>query len=183
MFPIRSISCNQWNGEMMLTAPMNYTPPQKTGKLDAAELEEFLRQPWNARLATVTPEGRPYVAPVWFAFDREKNLFYVVGRERSTFVQHIRHNPAVALQIADDVHLEHTRVLVEGDAELAQEAVPPANDPWLRDLVNAMAARYMGPDGPRYASKTLDRPRYLITVTPIKLQSWTGGEWAERYWR
>ncbi len=167
----------------MLTAPMHYTPPQKTGKLTAAELEEFLQQPWNARLATVTPEGRPYVAPVWYAYDAAESRFYVVGRERAAYVSHIRHNPAVCLQIADDVHLEHTRALVEGHAAISQEAVAPAADPRLRDLVNSMAVRYMGPDGPMYASKTLDRPRVLIAIAPEKIQTWTGGEWAERYWR
>lgn len=167
----------------MLTAPMHYAPPQKTGKLTAAELDEFLKQPWNARLATVTAAGRPYVAAVWYAYDAAKALFYVVGRERATFIEHIRQNPAVALHIADDVHLEHTRALVEGRAELANEAIAPERDPWLREMVNDMARRYMGPDGPQYAAKTLDRPRWLITVTPEKIQSWTGGEWAERYWR
>jgi nitroimidazol reductase NimA-like FMN-containing flavoprotein (pyridoxamine 5'-phosphate oxidase superfamily) len=167
----------------MLTAPMHYRPPQKTGKLTPTELEEFLRQPWNARLATVTPQGRPYVAPVWFAYEAEKRLFYVVGRERAAYIEHILHNAAVALHIADDVHLEHTRVLVEGDAQLRQPAIAPAEDAWLGALVNDMATRYMGPDGPRYAVRTFDRPRVLITITPQKIQSWTGGEWAERYWR
>jgi general stress protein 26 len=169
--------------ELMLTAPMHYTPPQKTGKLTATELDEFLRQPWNARLATVTPEGRPYVTPAWYAYEAEPHRFYVVGRARAAYVDHIRHNPAVALHMADDVHLEHTRVLVEGHAVISQEAVAPTADVWLRDLVNSMAARYMGPDGPRYAANTLERPRVLITVTPEKLQSWTGGEWAAHYWR
>ena len=88
-----------------------------------------------------------------------------------------------ALQIADDLHLEHTRALVEGHAVISKEAIPPVDDPWLQELVNTMARRYMGPDGPQYAVKTLDRPRVLIMVTPEKIQSWTGGEWAERYWR
>lgn len=167
----------------MLTAPMHYTPPQKTGKLTPAELGEFLQQPWNARLATVTPEGRPYVAPVWYAYDAAQSCFYVVGRERAAYVAHIRQNAAVCLHIADDVHLEHTRALVEGQATIRQEAVAPASDPQLRDLVNSMAVRYMGPDGPRYAAKTLDRPRVLIEIVAEKIQSWTGGEWAERYWR
>ena len=167
----------------MLTAPMHYTPPQKTGKLTAEELNEFLRQPWNARLATVTPEGRPYLTPVWYAYDATLTVFYVVGRERAAYVDHIRHNPAVSLHVADDVHLEHTRVLVEGHAVISKEPVAPAADPWLADLVNDMAVRYMGTDGPQYASKTFDRPRVLITVTPEKLQSWTGGEWAAHYWR
>ena len=167
----------------MSTAPMHYTPPQKTGKLTTTELDEFLGQPWNARLATVTPALRPYVAPVWYAYERAANIFYVVGRERSAYVEHIRLNAAVALQIADDVHLEHTRVLIEGNAQITKEPIAPANDPWLRDLVNEMARRYMGQNGPQYAAKTFDRPRVLITITPQKIQSWTGGEWAAHYWR
>jgi uncharacterized pyridoxamine 5'-phosphate oxidase family protein len=167
----------------MLTAPMHYQPPQKTGKLTETELDEFLRQPWNARLATVTPAGRPYVAPVWYAYDAAQGIFYVVGREKSAYVEHIRHNPAVALQMADDVHLEHTRVLIEGQAVISKEPIAPESDPWLRDLVNEMASRYMGPDGPSYAAKTLGRPRVLITIRPERMQSWTGGEWAAHYWR
>ena len=166
----------------MRIAPMHYTPPEKTGKLTAAELAEFLTQPWNARLATVTPEGRPYLTPVWFAFDEAQQVFYVVGRERAAFMAHIRHNSAVALHMADDVHMEHTRVLVEGRATLG-EVIIPATDAWMQELIADMAVRYMGPDGPRYAAKTLDRPRVLITIAPEKIQSWTGGEWAERYWR
>lgn len=167
----------------MPTAPMHYVPPQKTGKLTAAELDEFLKQPWNARLATVTPEGRPYVTPVWYAYQGDQGVFYVVARERAAYVEHIRRNPAVALHIADDVHLEHTRVLVEGQARISKEPIPPADDPWLRDMVDDMAVRYMGPEGPTYAAKTFDRPRVLLTITPEKIQSWTGGEWAARYWR
>jgi general stress protein 26 len=162
---------------------MHYAPPQKTGKLTAAELDEFLRQPWNARLATVIPGGRPYVAPVWYTYDPDQNCFYVIGRERSAYVEHIRHTSAVALHIADDVHLEHTRVLIEGNAVISKGSVAPEHDPWLREMVNAMATRYMGPDGPRYAAKTLGRPRVLITVTPERVHSWTGGEWAAHYWR
>jgi hypothetical protein len=167
----------------MLTAPMHYIPPQKTGKLSPTELDEFLRQPWNARLATVTVEGKPYLTPLWYAYQAEPSTFYLVARERATFVAHLRNNSAVALHIADDVHLEHTRVLVEGVALLAKEAVAPASDPMLRDLVNDMAVRYMGPDGPMYAAKTMDRPRLLISITPEKITSWTGGEWAAKYWR
>jgi len=162
---------------------MHYTPPPKTGKLSAPELDEFLRQPWNGRLATVSTEGSPYLTPVWYAYVPESGLFYIVARERAVFIDHIRHNTAVAFHVADDVHLAHTRALIEGNAVLAKDAVAPANDPWLRGLVNDMAVRYMGPDGPRYAADTLDRPRLLITLTPQKIRSWTGGEWAAHYWR
>ena len=162
----------------MPTVPLHYTPPSKTGKLDADELREFLRQPWNARLATVTPEGTPYIAPVWYEYDPDADVFYVVGRERSAYVAHLATNPAVALHIADDAHMEHTRVLVEGRATIEAGPVAPDAMPRLREMVNDMARRYMGPDGPRYAAATMNRPRVLIAITPTRVQSWTGGAWA-----
>jgi nitroimidazol reductase NimA-like FMN-containing flavoprotein (pyridoxamine 5'-phosphate oxidase superfamily) len=165
----------------MEIASLRYMPPEKTGRLTAEELEVFLRQPWNARLATVTPEQRPYVVPVWYLYEPARSWFFVVARARSDYVAYVRHNPAVALHIADDGHPAHTRVLVEGRAELTLGPAAPAELPELRDLVNDMAQRYLGPAGPRYAAATLARPRVLITIMPERIRSWTGGEWARRY--
>ena len=163
--------------------PVEYRPPAKTGSLNDKELHEFLIQPWNARLATVTTENRPYVVPIWYHYDPQGQVFYVVGRERAAYVEHIRHNPAVALHIADDIHPEHTRVLVEGNAAILAGPVPPQEHPPMQALVDDMAKRYMGEPGPGYARKTGDRPRYLIAIKPQHMQSWTGGEWADKYWK
>lgn len=165
----------------MVTALLRYIPPDKTGKLTAEELDTFLRHAWNARLATVTPQNRPYVVPVWYEYDPAQGRFYVVARERSAYVAHLRANPAVALHIADDIHRQHTRVLVEGMAEVTLGPAIPTQTPRLQGMIDDMARRYMGPDGPRYAAKTMDRPRLLIAITPERIQSWTGGEWAGRY--
>ncbi|HXF64818.1 MAG TPA: pyridoxamine 5'-phosphate oxidase family protein [Caldilineaceae bacterium] len=167
----------------MMSVMLDYTPPQKTGRLTLEELEAFLAQPWNARLATVTPELRPYVVPVWYAYAPATRLFYVIGRERSAYVQHIRHNPAVALHIADDIHLAHTRVLVEGRAAIVEGPVAPASSRRLGSMVDDMARRYMGEPGPTYAAHTKERPRVLVEITPERWHSWTGGEWAARYFR
>jgi nitroimidazol reductase NimA-like FMN-containing flavoprotein (pyridoxamine 5'-phosphate oxidase superfamily) len=159
----------------------SYTPPSKTGKLSQAELDDFLLQPWNARLATVTPRNTPYVVPLWYHYEPASQLFYIVGRERAAFIEHIQHNPAVALHIADDIHQQHTRLLVEGIAAIEEGPIAPAASPRLQVMVDDMARRYMGPPGPGYAAKTSDRPRYLIAISPTTMQSWTGGEWAPRY--
>ena len=47
----------------------SFEPSDKIGGLTEEELEVFLAQPWNARIATITPEGWPYVAPVWYELD------------------------------------------------------------------------------------------------------------------
>ena len=40
------------------------------------------------RLSTLTPEGWPYVNPVWYHYDGES--FLVAGRTKAQWVDHIR---------------------------------------------------------------------------------------------
>jgi nitroimidazol reductase NimA-like FMN-containing flavoprotein (pyridoxamine 5'-phosphate oxidase superfamily) len=121
--------------------------------------------------------------PLWYHYVAEERLFYVIGRERSRYVEHVRHNPYVALHIADDLHMEHTRVLVEGRAEILEGPIAPQASPHMQAMVYDMARRYMGEPGPGYAMHTNARPRYLIAIHPEQWQSWTGGEWAAKYFR
>ena len=43
---------------------MSFEPSDKIGGLTEDELVAFLAAPWNARIATVTGDGWPYVTPV-----------------------------------------------------------------------------------------------------------------------
>lgn len=156
-------------------------PPRKIGKLTADEITAFLMQPWNGRLATITLRNTPYVVPVWYAYDVNDRVFYVVGRERSAYVEHIKHNPVVAFHVADDFHREHTRVFIEGRAEILEGPVPPNASQRIHKLAVDMSLRYLGERGEEYAQRTMDRPRYLIRINPLRWQTWTGGEWAPRY--
>ena len=70
-------------------------------KLTREQLSEFLATPVVARLATVKPDGGPYVVPVWQHWDGD--AMYVIPRGRSRFVEHLRAEPRVAVSCADDV--------------------------------------------------------------------------------
>ncbi|MBI2965586.1 MAG: pyridoxamine 5'-phosphate oxidase family protein [Chloroflexi bacterium] len=145
--------------------------------LTPQEVDAFLRTPVVARLATVRPDGAPYVVPVWQHWDGR--ALYVIPRAKSRFVDYVRHEPRVALSCADDVDPAHTRVLVEGKAEILEGPVVMAGQ--MLDIANEMARRYMGPDGPTYLARTARRPRYLIRIVPARITSWRGGEWHPRY--
>ena len=82
---------------------MSYEPSDKIGGLTDAEMRAFLAEPWNGRIATLTPDGWPHVTPVWYEFDAAARTFLVVGRERAEWVGHVRANPRVAFHVADDV--------------------------------------------------------------------------------
>ena len=154
----------------------------RTGGLSDREIAEFLAAPWNGRLATVTPERTPYVAAVWYEYHPGDRTFDIVARERAAYVRHIQSDPHVAFHVADDLHLSHTRVFVQGVAEIAEGPVAPSRSPRIRALVARMVARYIGPEGVEYATRTDDRPRYLIRIAARKVRTWTGREWHSRYW-
>ncbi len=165
----------------MITSP----PPWegRTGGLTDPEIAEFLAAPWNGRLATITSERAPHVTPVWFEYHPDGRTIDIVARERAAYVRHIQADPHVAFHVADDAHLSHTRVLVQGTAEILEGPVPPHQSPRIKSLVARMVVKYMGPSGAEYAARTDDRPRYLIRITPRTVTTWTGREWHPRYRR
>jgi PPOX class probable F420-dependent enzyme len=160
---------------------MSYEPSTKIGGLSEGELAAFLAEPWTGRIATLAPGGWPYVAPVWYEFVPTARVFLVVGRERADWVGHVRADPRVAFQVADDAHAEHTRVLVQGRAAILEGPVAPAASARLRVLTERLSLRYLGPDGPSYAERTIHRPRVLVEIRPERWRTWTGREWHPRY--
>ena len=158
-----------------------FEPSDKIGGLTEPELLSFIVHPWNARIATITRDGWPYVTPVWYEFDFDARSFLVVGRERALWVGHIRDNPRVAFHVADDAHAQHTRVLVHGHAGIVEGPVAPAASPGLSALTERLSLRYLGPKGPAYAARTSARPRVLVRITPTCWRTWTGQEWHPRY--
>ena len=160
---------------------MAYEPSDRIGGLTEAELMAFLAEPWNARIATVDGDGWPYLTPVWYELDAASRTFLVVGRERAAWIGHIHANPRIALHVADDAHAEHTRVLVQGTAEIEEGPVAPRESPRLLELTRRLSVRYLGPGGPAYADRTLGRPRVLVRLRAARWMSWTGREWHPRY--
>lgn len=140
--------------------------------LTTDELKAFLAQPYLAMLGTVREDGGPYVVPVWHEYDGE--ALYIVARERSQYVTHIRRDPRVAVAIVG----EGTQVLILGQATIVEG--PTTQGRWV-EIALRMAERYGGEDGLQYLRGTLDRPRYLIRITPEKITSWQGEGWHPRY--
>ena len=160
---------------------MSFDPTNKIGGLSEEEVVTFLSEPWNARIATVAPEGWPYITPVWYEYEAERRTFIVVGRERAEWVGYLKQNPKIALLVADDIHAEHTRINVQGLAEIILGPVAPAHSPGLNEMVERMSIRYLGPNGPAYAKLTAERPRTVIRITPQRWRTWTGREWHPKY--
>ena len=90
----------------------------------------------TAKLATVRPDGRPHVAPVWFELDAEE-LVFTTGKD-SVKGRNIRSKPRVMLSV-DDERPPFAFVLIEGSA-VPSEPSPAGLLPWTTRI----AKRYMG---------------------------------------
>jgi len=140
------------------------------------EIREFLAGAVVARVATIDADGLPYITPVWQEWDGE--ALWLVPREKTAFVQHLKQNPNVAVSCAMDSGT-YKRVLFRGKAEIVSGPAPMAGK--CLEVAQRMSVRYLGEHGPEYLVPTMDRPRYLIKVVPTTTISWDGVEWAEKY--
>ncbi len=101
------------------------------------ELRAFLLSGTRtAKLATVRPDGRPHVAPVWFDLEGDE-LVFMTGRD-SVKGKNILGDARVMLSV-DDEHPPFAFVLIEGSAA-ASELSPAELLPWSTRI----AKRYMG---------------------------------------
>ncbi|MEM0499974.1 MAG: pyridoxamine 5'-phosphate oxidase family protein, partial [Candidatus Korarchaeota archaeon] len=106
--------------------------------LTRKELAQFLARGYVARIATIKKDGSPYIVPAWFQY--EEPYFYFVARAKSIWVEHIKNDPRVAVQISRD-DPPYTRVLVEGFAEIVEG--PVVGGRWV-EIAHKMALRYLG---------------------------------------
>jgi PPOX class probable F420-dependent enzyme len=129
--------------------PKGEVPEHYRDILDSAAL---------GHLATIGPDGRPQVNPVWFLSDG-RSVFLSVKPETAKY-RNLRANPFVAMAVGDlvrpDRYLEIRGEVVE--FELFETLA------W----VNQLARKYTGSD---FTGGVDGEPRYKVT---IRVDAWTG---------
>lgn len=148
----------------------------KNSPMTPEEVAKFLAGPVVARVATVDAEGRPYVTPVWQEWDGA--VLWVIPRQKTLFVQHLKTNPYVAVSCADDGGT-YKRVTIRGRAEIVFGPAPMEGQ--CLAIGRRMATRYLGENGPDYIEPSIPRPRYLVKITPEEMKTWDGVGWAQKY--
>ena len=157
-------------------------------KLSVEERDAFLQERGHlARIATLQPDGRPSVVPVWFVYEDGKIV--ITPRKHSAFWANIQHDPRVAVTIDEETGL-YRKVLVEGDTEVLY---PLGHDDEWRDIYRRITLRYVDEaSGDYYLTETHDQPRALIGVplASAKVMTWRmpgedepfSGIWATRFY-
>ena len=129
------------------------------------ELDRFLAKPHIARLATIYPNGKPHVVPIWFLAE-EGAIFMSTGAD-SVKVRNLRKNSQVAVTIDTwDGDFKLKGVVIEGKAELITDGV--------KEIARKILIKYIGEQGLNSppARERLSWPLIVIKINPEKILSW-----------
>ncbi len=142
------------------------------------------------RLATVDPDHRPHVVPLWFL--PVEGALLITPRSQAAWLSHLETNPSVCAVVDEDV-LPYRKVVVSTDAEMLHR---PGDDAAWRDTYRTLCLRYWDEDEvDPYLASTIHVRRALVSIpfrlgTP-EIQTWRlpvadedpRGIWAARYGR
>ncbi len=136
-------------------------------QLSRPEAFEFLAAaPRTGKLATVRADGRPHLAPIWFAVDGETLLF--TTWHTSVKAVNLRRDPRASLCVDDD-RPPFAFVVVEGTVAISED---PAD---LQRWAAVIAGRYMGADqAAAYGQRNGVAGEWLCRLTPTKLIAQSG---------
>ena len=121
-------------------------------------VKEFLAGPHVAALASVRPDGRPHLAPVWFEYDGRE---FVISAFRDTQKhKNLARKTSAALSIFTH-DMPYRQVTVEGSVRIGG----PLDNVW-RERV---AVRYLGERaGKAYAHDTAEIDMLAVHLRPTK---------------
>jgi PPOX class probable F420-dependent enzyme len=136
-------------------------------KMTPSEYRSFLTdRPRTAKLATVRADGRPHVAPIWFALDGDDLIF--TTWHTSVKAVNMQRDARVSLCV-DDEAPPFAFVVIEGTVTLS-------GDPeQLRSWAAQIGGRYMGADqAEAYGQRNGVEGELLVRVTPTRIVAQAG---------
>ena len=114
--------------------------PSKRDRVQMTEDErrDFLAAAHTLQVASVGPDGRPHLVPMWFAVDDEGCVVFTTYRA-SQKVRNIERDPRVTLLVEDGTVYDELRgVMIEGEAELVEDV------DYTRDVMRLVGTKYYG---------------------------------------
>lgn len=136
-------------------------------RMTDAQWRAFLMaSPRTAKLSTVRADGRPHVAPVWFALDGEDIVFTTWAT--TVKGKNLRRDPRASLCVDDPGDL-YAYVMIEGIATITEDP----DD--LLHWATVIGGRYMGEDrAEEYGRRNGVPGELLVRVKPGHVVALTG---------
>src|SRR5919201_4812929 len=131
-------------------------------RMSAERLRAFLEEGTRtAKLASVMPDGRPHVTPVWFVLDGDDVIcttWHTSAKARS-----LRRNPRVSLCVDDD-RPPFAFAMIEGVASISEDLSE------LRNWATQIGARYMGADrAEEFGARNGVEGELVVRIRPTRI--------------
>ena len=121
----------------------------------------------TAKLATVRADGRPHVAPIWFALDDDGSIVFTTAAD-SVKGKALRRDPRVSLCV-DDERPPYSFVTVDGTVTLSEDLET------MLEWATRIGGRYMGADlAEAYGRRNAVEGELLVQVTPARVVARAG---------
>ena len=155
----------------------------KMGKMSPSEIDQFLGEPFLARVACLDGNGWPHVVPCWYQWDGK--AIWVVPRAKSMWAHYLAAEPRCAVTIDESSAADEEagvgvqrRFLAQCKATIVEQ--PNVGGRWV-EVARTMSIRYYGEKGPSYLEPTMTWKRWLVRLDPVKIQTWQGISWPKSY--
>jgi len=137
--------------------------------LDEAEQRELIANARTLQVASIGPDGRPHLVPMWFGID-DDGLIVFTTYGTSQKVRNLERDPRITvLMETGDTYNELRGVSIDGRAEVVR-------DPSVtRDTGARVGAKYRGSPFPTSVDRSVPAPptkRVTIRVHPERTRSW-----------
>jgi len=126
------------------------------------EIKNFLMQgTLTGKLATVSEDGRPHVAPIWFGLDG--NDLILTTNYESVKAKNMLRDPRVAICVDDQTPL-FSFVTIFGVASIYKNSID------LLKWATKIAERYMGKDKANdYGKRNSTEEELVVRIKPTKI--------------
>ena len=135
-------------------------------RMSEDEVAAFVRStpPHTGKLATVRADGRPHVAPVWYAVDDDGSILFTTG-ETTVKGKNLRRTGYAAMSI-DDERPPFSFVLLEGPVSLSDDLDQ------VRRWATVVGGRYMGEtQAEAFGDRNAVPGELLARLTPAHITS------------
>ena len=117
-----------------------------------------------AILATTRPDGRPHVAPIWYAVDTDGSILFNTG-ETTVKGRNLRRTGWAAMSVDDDA-APFSFVTLEGPVTISEDLDQ------VRRWAGVIGGRYMGSErADEYGTRNGVPGELLVRLTPTKVVS------------
>jgi len=144
--------------------------------LSPTQIEELMATQWNMRIATIGPQNRINLTPMWFGWGGGRIYFYGRGQK----VVNLRRNPTCTVIVdRNEKFPELQAVMIQGRGIVLEDAAAEAADPHLAEVRVQMGRKYNGGHGqppaenpPPNGASAGGRNRRWIVVVPDHIVTW-----------